>query len=74
MDNPSVTNAVVTAGVPSEAAAPASGPAAAEDMVVHSSAEPVLSADAPAGKHMEDADAAGATGPAATKFDPLEGV
>jgi hypothetical protein len=43
-------------------------------MIVHSSAEPVLSADAPAGKHMEDVDAGGGAGPAATKFDPLEGV
>jgi hypothetical protein len=73
MDNTSIMNVAGTAGVPSEAAAHVSGPAA-EDMVVHSSAEPVLSADAPAGKHMEDVDASGAAGPAATKFDPLEGV
>jgi hypothetical protein len=74
MDNSITTNYVGTVGVPSEAAAPASDPAAAEDMMVHSSTEPVLSADAPAGKQMDDGDAAGVAGPAAAKFDPLEGV
>jgi hypothetical protein len=43
-------------------------------MVVHSSADQTLAADAPATGQVEDGDAPAATGQAATKFDPLEGV
>ncbi|WIA30663.1 hypothetical protein OEZ86_000737 [Tetradesmus obliquus] len=57
-----------------EPAAPALVPAAAEDMVVHSSVEPAPPADASSAGQADEADVPSASGSTATKFDPLEAL
>jgi hypothetical protein len=73
MDPEPTKNAGETGVMASQPAASTTGPAA-EDLVLHSSSEPALPVDVSTVGQAADVDAPAAAGPAATKFDPLEGA